>query len=1194
MANPCNQYTYTDKNGNTKTYESKEELAKALYDGLLDEAVSNKDIKSKGATKVIGKESDASLKSKRKSAISNLSTGKIDKSQHSLGVIGGFLSIKPEYVPAEFKKEYAKYLEKISGRNIDIQDKSLFLQELGNLTSEIKKSMVEPEVEEPKQPKDNSEEMSSLKDSINKTVESLNAEDSIIGTTFLDKDSKQHADFIRDTLNQGSKTMSGNELKNKWIDSLKPEELRYFYKVLSGLDKGLQQAGLVDVRQSIDEFKRESELKPAIEKSKELTDWALSKRAIALGFKIFNAKNQLNKSALYHQLRNYPKYCIDSILGNVMDSPIYKNIYGKMAMQIGAHETYKSKQEFQILNPIENAQNKAYKGNPGDILKSNVRQTLYTIQRMHLEGGNSKINRNVSEYIDKALNRNSNAYSEDTKEAIKEEYDNFMKITKGGSDIESYFKSLNEADRKMITDLDAFYSGDISSKAESTSYFDEKRALEFKNKGIYRPVDFFSNTKTMESVKNSIAGNADMFLKPSMKSGNLKEKTGATGDFDSVLNITQPMNTANSYLTDVSLQYHVLYESRVVSSLLNKLKSDKSLSDKHNALVNYLEAIHVNSLDSFINREYSDFGILTSLEKVITKSQLAGVEKATAELGSNIVNSATHIPDIANGFNILYNMEKEGVNFNDILYNLKFPQGSRVLSDSHFRGNADVPFEKRVSANQNISSDLRNKLVEIYHRTHAAEGKQAIEKIQSFLVEAPDAFVAKRFMIGLFDKTFSELNNGVKPDYKKIAEGDVEYMDAHRSIMEDAVINADTNLSSVLSSKNPMTNADKLLSSANDSSVTKAYVKAQSLFASHMTSQAGGAYLAIKSALNNGVISKSEAAAILAQKIAAQVAYTVINNRLKALIFTGVIAPIIGMEVNDDDEKKKGTLSRQIAGGALSMITSGFGSATRSIMNYGASMVEEKYGEDLGLRDGEYDQSSAVVQSAYSPNKTTGENLVRLGTSFLGAKGLVANEGIDIYKNATKGNYFSVGLGVANAGGLVPAYKDIKLFAKMSDNEGVPDLDAQQKIIQSGNIGKIERMEFQKKKFIEDYFYNRLSRQVKFKAEGLTKEQILAKEEEGWKKFGRVFESVPIEMSNQARDYAKKKIDIKSGKIPDYAVEFSKKSKVEREMWVAGILKEYDGKKIPKETMSKLDAYTMIGAIKPSELQQAIIYKSKM
>jgi hypothetical protein len=1194
MANPCNQYTYTDKNGKTKTFNSKEELAKAFYDGLLDSSVSDGYIKSKEAAKVVGETSDSGLKSKRKSAISNLSTGKIDKSQYSLSVIGKFLSIKPEYVSAELKKQYANYLNKISGRTIDIQDKNLFLQELSTLTSEIEKSIVQPEAKEEKAPKDNTESIALKKESINSTIDSLNSEDSIIGTTFLDKDSKQHADFIRDNLNQGSKTIPGKDFKQKWIDSLTPEELSYFEKVLSSLDKGLQPAGLSDVRNSIDVFKRESELKPAIQNSKGLTDLALTKRAIAIANKVLNSKNELSKSALYHQLRNYQKICIDSILGNVMDSPIYKNVFGKMSMQIGAHETYKNKEKFKVLNPIENRQNKDYNGNPAEILKSNVRQTIYTIQRMHLEGGNPKINRNISEYIDSALNRNSKAYSEPTKEAIKKEYDDFLKISEGGTNIDAYFKSLNEADRRMITDLDSFYSGDISSKAEATSYFDEKRALEFKNKGIYRPVDFFSNAKTMESVKNSISGNAEMFLNPSMKSGNLKEKTGATGNFDSVLNLTQPMNTANSYLTDVSLQYHVLNESKVVGSLLSKLKSDATLSNEHNSLVHYLDAMHINGLDSYINREYSDFGIFNTIEKGIVKSTLAGIEKSGAELASNIVNSATHVKDIAKGFYILMEMNKSGVDFNELVYNLKLPQGTRILSESNARGSADIPFDKRVSASKNISPELINKLIEFYHRSKTAEAKQKIEDLHSALIEGPDAIIAKPFIMGMFEKSFTELNNGVRPDYKKIADNDVDYMDKHRNIIEDAVMNADINISSVISSKNPMVTADKFLSSAKDSSIKKAYTKAQGFFSSHMNAQASGAYLAIKSALNDGVITKGEAALIVGQKIAAQASYAYVNNTLKGLVFSLIVAPLFGIESDDDEEKDKGSASRIITGSVLSLATSGYGSMTRSAINYGVSMVEEKYGEKLGLREGAYSQSGAAVQSAYSPNKTTGENLIRLASGGLGPTGLAINEGVDIYKNVTKGNYTSAALGALSPFGVVPLYKDIKLLTKMADNQDVPNLDVQKNIIQSGNVGKIQRMEFQKKKYLEDYIYNRMVREKDFAEQGFSSAQIASKEKKGYDKLGDIYDYISAKQFKSAIESAKKKIAIKEGVIPQHVVEFEGKTKVARQVWIADVLKEYEGKKIPEEIVSKIEDYYNAGLITPTDAQQIMIYKSKM
>lgn len=61
MANPC-AFSYVDKEGNQVTFSTKEEFAKALYDGLLDEFVSSKKISSKSAKSLVDKTAIQDLK----------------------------------------------------------------------------------------------------------------------------------------------------------------------------------------------------------------------------------------------------------------------------------------------------------------------------------------------------------------------------------------------------------------------------------------------------------------------------------------------------------------------------------------------------------------------------------------------------------------------------------------------------------------------------------------------------------------------------------------------------------------------------------------------------------------------------------------------------------------------------------------------------------------------------------------------------------------------------------------------------------------------------------------------------------------------------------------------------------------------------------------------------------------------------
>lgn len=1141
------------------------------------------------------------LAAKRKSAITNLSKGRIDKDQFSLNTIGKFLAINPKFIPDEMKVEYSNMLNKIAGRYIDITDKKLFLQDMTLLTNKLENSIITPDEKISEEKESNIEES---KSGIAENIDMLNSEDTIVSTTNLDNDSKQIVDFVRDSFNKGTKYSSGSELMNNWLNSLSKEDAIKFLKALDALNKGLVTSALSDLKNSVDSFKRLEELKPVIQSANKLTDIALFSRFKAgintlFGPKMFG-NTEYSKSSLFQKMTSMQKYAIDPILGNVVDHPIYKTVFGKTGMQFGAHNTYKSKEQSRVLNPIEQDQHKFYNGNPRDIVASNIRQTIYTIQRMHLLGGNPKVHKNVAEYINNAVDRNSIAYEDSTKKMIQEEYDKFLSIAgKDGSNIEDYFNSLNGADKKMITALDNFYSGDISSKAASTSYFDEQRSLNLNNSKIYRPVDFFNNSKTMDSVQKAIAGMSEAFLNPSMKAGNLKEKTGATGSFDTALNFTQPMNTANSYLADVSLQYHVLNETRVTSDVLTKLISDKSLSKSHNQLVNMIQQMYVNSVDSFVNREYSDFGIFDKIQKSVVTSTLAGGIKAVSEFSSNVINSATHIKRVAAGMDILGEINKQGIDFAQLIYNLKIPQGERIIGDSKSAGNSDIPFEKRIASNKDLTNEVRAKLTEMYYRTKVIPGlENLIEKIHDGLISSPDSVVAKPFIIGMFDKSFTEMNNGIPPDYKKISENNVEYMDKHRDIIESAVMDTDIVVSQVISSKNPMTMADQYVISSKDSDLKKAITKVNSFFRNHQSAQGTGTYIAIKSAMNNGAISKSEAALILAQKVASQAAYSIVNNKLKSLIFLGVVAPVFGIIPSSNDEEE-GEVLRDGLGALFGLATSNMGSIPANSAAYIGSIMEAEYGEDLGIRSGDFNPSKSAIQSSYNPNKTVKENATRLGASFIGAKGLVLDKGIDIVQSISEKDFIQAGRDVFSLTGKNLMYKDFEAQRKMIRYQGVPNIEQQEKIIKSKNSVAIDRMDFQKKLFMEDIARSHLSNMDKLDNDKITKEEFKKLAEKNLSKINDVFIDLdnPYEMLQKAyreeKDIKDIKKAIETGKIPSFYKKFKEKNSTERAIWVSEQLDKYKGKSIPPELVREIEIYSRLGLIKNNEIDKIRIYKSK-
>ena len=91
-----------------------------------------------------------------------------------------------------------------------------------------------------------------------------------------------------------------------------------------------------------------------------------------------------------------------------------------------------------------------------------------------------------------------------------------------------------------------------------------------------------------------------------------------------------------------------------------------------------------------------------------------------------------------------------------------------------------------------------------------------------------------------------------------------------------------------------------------------------------------------------------------------------------------------------------------------------------------------------------------------------------------------------------------------------------------------------------------------------------------------------------------IYDYLDDDTDKLAKEYAERKINIKNGIIPQHVVKFKEKSKVSREVWFAQKMKEYEGKKMPKQLVDEISDYISSGLVTPNELQQIQIYKSKM
>lgn len=1147
--------------------------------------------------KVEGREFISNYEKLRKNAIKNLSEARIDMSQEVLTKVGDMLALKPNSIPDSVKDLYSRVLDVIGkkGSKLEINDINKLIQDVDMVNSVTEKAMSEAEPIESKEVEGKAKKEVS-EEEVKSEIKSINE-----NIKFVKSDRGSETNKLRTKEQKGIIDYITSNISNEFLRSLSFKELKNVNRLLKNLNGGAFSSELQDLKNNIDIFKRQKSIDSAVRQFTGLKDIAFSARVKAAAAKLFGSKiffkdSYLEESAVSQQLQRFQKYAIDSILNNVKGHPVFSAVFGESAIKLGSHNTFvevKSKQINDIYKKLVDSKSTKPDAEK-EIMLSNIRDAIYSTQRLHDLGGNKNIHKSIADYIDGLKRSGRNVYQKQrTIDLILEEYQRFKDIAgEDGSGYQKYFESLEAADKQLIKDLDNYYSGELSDMAASTSYFDSQKSLNMQNRGIYRPADFFSSSSGKYSIEQMIKGASEQFLSPSAKSGNLIEKTGATGDSNSALNFTDRLGTAEKYTRDMSLQYHLLNESKVATKLLDKLLSKEGYTKEQKEAIATIKDMYENSIKSVIDKEFSDYGIWNKFESLVTKTVLAGAVKFTSEFASNVVNSVSKISEISEGITYLKEFENNGISLEKILYNTGLPQGSRLLSGGFgevLTAGADVPFEKRVTRNKDLSNEYKRKIIEAYRKTNTEEAKMIVEEFHNALISFPDLKIALPLSIGQFSAEFTKLT-GKKPDFKKISEGDVDYMDKYSEQIKEASLNTEIESSKIISSKNEFVSPDKYISSASDSAGRKAFAKANSFFRNHMSGQSTGSYVAIKKAqLESDPKAKKEAIKVVAQKVASQAIYNAVNNKLTGLIFAGLVMPLFGGKRTDDGKEKEvsSELLKLLISGSANMITAGSGAFASNIANVGLSYGEKELGDEIGLRNNEdeYEKTNAAIQTSYDWNKTFTQNSVNLASAFTGSKGLAVSRASDVINPLMEGSVADAMLSGLGTIGVVPLYKDIRTQQIMFSKYNVPTLKQQAEIIKTKDASKIKKMEQKKLEFLENQIYNFISKSDE-NPNGKTKyiQEYLVPLTEVFEKNEKPdgFEA--------AKENAQIKLATKKGLYTDEIKEFSKKNKIERALWLADIIEEYEGKQIPKDIIKKIKIYQAVNLINMSDAEKAKVY----
>jgi len=723
-----------------------------------------------------------------------------------------------------------------------------------------------------------------------------------------------------------------NGITDEYLQSLGQAKANSLLQILSIMKGGYQSRTLEGFKVSIDSFNR----------SKNLSDLFINNFKKNFFFQPVARAKAVIKS-LAGKKTDYSKEVIRRTFGFGLDSlyfkdiggnPVYEAIFGKSANIFGSAKELQDRLENEYVAKGLSILRKANNNTPNEIIKSNIKIGLWLVQEMNNAGmENSPPVKEYFKNIFEDPTKFTDIYSEKEINYIKSQIDNV-----GNPDF------LTPQEMEAVGVLRGML-GELTDRSTEYSFFDLGTPL-VRNEA-YFPIRFSKvGGDTFESIKES-------FIGPSTTASGLKAKRGATKG-DLALNLKDVFGIVENHAKEISLM-GLRSESKTVNKTFDKLRqdilSDANLSqaEKNDRLlkVNYFKEIYDSSLDtaigvSFVEKSAAD-SAFDFVGNVATTTKLVGTGKALADLTANTINALENPLELTSGAKIFSDIVlSEGLNHNKIIQNIGTAQGYRLVKrKTSLLGGAEMlTTGKRAKRRTDVSSEFVDKFrkFEVLTTDNVSAG---LEWINRNMINNPDMAVAIPLFYGSFEAKFSEIT-GEKPDYKKIQENDIEYIDKYRDAIYKASTYADINISKSVGTKNPFSIAESIKQKP-DANIAQRTWQLTNQFFNSFNFAAGNA---IDDAARRGAIDGSKTAAI---KLGSNMAYSAINKAVNAFIITGTGALIGGSmsDVSKTEEDEIYSERRAVIDGIIQTATQGSGQLTKSVVGAGVEEINKAVGKDI-------------------------------------------------------------------------------------------------------------------------------------------------------------------------------------------------------------------------------------------------------
>jgi hypothetical protein len=514
-----------------------------------------------------------------------------------------------------------------------------------------------------------------------------------------------------------------------------------------------------------------------------------------------------------------------------------------------------------------------------------------------------------------------------------------------------------------------------------------------------------------------------------------------------------PFLAASKSSKGILLDYFMTSPIRETRRLMNNVQADmntttedgkfrnelfKGLNDSFEDVVSNV-LVNMYTEDSFADR------VMNEIKRTGYRAILASVPRFVSELTSNVGFAVLNPQIFANGINAINTVDPHDII--KVMLNSGSVNAERLYSSEELSGrmvDSSLLTQKSGLGRSKLRGAAFNKAEQFYNNT-IKKYKNSVEFVADTLIATPDKLVGRPVWIGAYATKFEEIT-GSKPDFKMIAENNEQYMEENKDAIEQATDFADRKSVEASASNNEFLGILKGTSTKNQGFLLQSFNQFNNFLSRFTIYEYQAARKAVYAMMGKGEISRAEGAKLLAAVATRMTTYTLLSK-----VLGGVMADLISKALGkDDDEDKKKKAEKSIKEQTKSAFTStaiqlilgrDFGNFPRAIINYGVEKANEKYGEQMGLREGKYDPYKD--QLGYSPiregKKGRPKDLGDYMVDFSGAYApslQTASFLFDEYNTLSKKKKvtardlyqlkYRVPLEVLGNAGFVPVYKDIR------------------------------------------------------------------------------------------------------------------------------------------------------------------------